>query len=336
MKQNYINHIALVLDESDSMRDQSDAVVRVADNQIAYLAQRSKELDQETRVTVYTFNNPGNIRCVVYDKDVLRMPSLRGHYRPSGMTALVDATLKALDDLSKTPELYGDHAFLLYVLTDGAENMSANPAFKLEERIKGLKDNWTVAAFVPNMQGKFEAKKFGFPADNIAVWDVSAKGVTEVGETIKQATDNFMTSRAVGVRGTRNLFNMGEAMAKVSLTDINALDKLHPGQYRVLPVDATGPIAPFVEKNLARAYRQGEAFYALTKPEKIQPQKKIAIFDKKSKYVFTGDNARKVLNLPDYEVKVAPASHADFDIYVQSTSVNRKLIAGTSLLILSV
>lgn len=46
---NYINHIALVLDASGSMQYLAQDVVKVADNQIAYLAQRSNELDQETR-----------------------------------------------------------------------------------------------------------------------------------------------------------------------------------------------------------------------------------------------------------------------------------------------
>ena len=51
MNQNYINHIALVLDASGSMSHLSSAVVQVADNQVQYLAARSKELDQETRAT---------------------------------------------------------------------------------------------------------------------------------------------------------------------------------------------------------------------------------------------------------------------------------------------
>lgn len=89
--QNYINHVALVLDASSSMRRLSHKVVEVADQQIAYLARRSQELDQETRVTVYVFAD--QVECVIYDKDVLRMPSLKQMYRVGGMTALLAATL---------------------------------------------------------------------------------------------------------------------------------------------------------------------------------------------------------------------------------------------------
>lgn len=333
--QNYINHVAMVLDASSSMAPLSSQLVAVADNQIKHLAQRSKELDQETRVTVYTFADYSNIQCVFYDKDVLRMPSLIGHYRSYGNTALIDASLKALEDLARTPELYGDHAFLVYVLTDGEENNSRQSSDHLSSRIQGLKDNWTVAAFVPNPTGKFEAKRFGFPADNIAIWDTSTKGIAEVGETIRKATDMYMTSRTSGVRGYKNLFSMSDAVANVSPIAVQQLSKLGFHQYRVADVKSDTPIASFVEQFTGRSYKLGEAYYALTKNEKIQAGKLIAILDRKTKDVYSGANARTLLGLPDSEVKVSPALHPNYDIFVQSTSVNRKLVRGTKLLLIS-
>jgi hypothetical protein len=136
--ENIINHIVLVLDASLSMDSVSEQLVKVADNQIKYLAQRSKELDQETRITVYTFNTTGyysgfnkqRIECLIYDKDVLRVPSIASLYKADGATPLIDATILALDDLAMTPEKYGDHSFLVYVLTDGQENASRNRAIR--------------------------------------------------------------------------------------------------------------------------------------------------------------------------------------------------------------
>lgn len=331
--ENYINHIALVLDASGSMHHLANAVVTVADNQVEHLALRSKELDQETRATIYTFDH--EIKCAYYDKDVLRMPSLKGSYKIGGNTALIDATMKAIDDLSQTAQLYGDHAFLVYVLTDGQENGSRrHVSADLVNKISRLGENWTVACFVPNQTGKFEAKKFGFPSDNIAVWDTSSRGMSEVAKVIRDTTDNFMSNRAVGVRGTKNLFNMD--VAKINQRAVaTSLNRLHPGQYRVADVKAEGPIAPFVESFTKRAYRLGEAFYQLSKPEKVQPGKSVCLYDVKTHAVYTGNDARTLLGLPDHEVKVAPASHPDFWIFVQSTSVNRKLMPGTKLLILS-
>lgn len=205
--QNYITHVALVLDASGSMSHLAEHVVKVADAQVAYLAQRSKELNQETRVTVYTFDDA--VQCIKYDMDVLRLPSMRDLYKIGGLTALIDATSLALDDLAMTPEKYGDHAFVVFVLTDGGNNVNNWKAPDLRNQIDKLSDNWTVAALVPNMQGKFEAKQFGFPSDNIAVWDATSKrGLEEAVEKIKTATDVIMTGRSSGVRGSKNLFTI--------------------------------------------------------------------------------------------------------------------------------
>ena len=262
------------------------------------------------------------------------MPSLKGSYRIGGNTALIDATIQAIDDLSQTPQLYGDHAFLVYVLTDGEENRSSKKATDLAKKIGSLKDNWTVACFVPDQNGKFEAKKFGFPTDNIAVWDTSSRGMSEIAEVIRKTTDNFMNNRAKGVRGTKNLFDMD--MSSVNKTSVKeSLHRLHPGQYRVADITTEGPIAPFVEKLTKRAYKLGEAYYQLSKPEKVQAGKSVALYEVRTKAVYTGDEARNLLGLPNHEVKVAPTSHPDFWIFVQSTSVNRKLLPGTKLLILS-
>lgn len=334
MTSNYINHIALVLDASTSMRGHADNLVRVADTQIAHLAKRSKELDQETRVSIYTFAGRGTTKCLVYDKDVLRLPSIKGLYKVGGNTALIDATLKSFDDLKLTPELYGDHAFLVYVLTDGENNDSAASSRTLEQRFQQLPENWTVAVFVPNQRGVFEAKSFGFPAGNIEVWDTtSEKGVEEVGQRINRVTDSYMTMRSTGIRGSRNLFNLDAT--KLDTSRMQSLDQHLPGQFRMLPVTAEDQIAPFVERHVQRPYRLGEAFYQLTKPVDVQPQKKLALFEKGKFRVHTGDGVRKMLGLPDYTVKVNPVAHPKFDIFIQSTSVNRKLVPGTNVLLLS-
>lgn len=333
---NIINHIVLVLDASASMRHISEEVVKVADNQVQYLATRSQELDQETRITVYTFNTISygikqSIECLIYDKDVLRMPSIAELYQANGSTPLIDATLLALNDLAMTPEKYGQHSFLIYVLTDGQENSSNATSTQLLNKITSLPDNWTIAAFVPNQTGVFEAKRFGFPKENIAVWDTTTSaGITEVGERIRQTTETFMQNRSQGIRGSRNLFTMSTpTVATVAST----LEALHYGQFRLLDVTETGRIDKFVEAKLNRPYRMGEAYYQLMKTETIQAQKEIAILTKNKLY--RGENARTLLGLPDHEVRVKPDHNPDYTIFVQSTSVNRKLIEGTKLLILS-
>lgn len=331
--ENYINHVVLVLDASSSMQTHSRELIRVADGQVKYLARRSQELDQETRVSIYSFNETP--RCLIYDKDVLRLPSIDSLYNARGMTALVDATLLALDDLDKTATLYGDHAFLSFVLTDGQENRSHNQPGTLINRLNRLPNNWTVACLVPDQRSVFEAKGFGFPADNIAVWDAnSAAGIAEVGETIRRATDNFMDNRAKGVRGTRSLFSTG-LDAVNSQTVHSTLTPLSKTSYDIIPVHHDSAIREYIQSR-GLPYTIGSGFYQLTKTESIQAQKQIAIREKSSGRIFWGEAARDLLGLPrNLEVRVKPNINPEYDVFVQSTSVNRKLLANTDVLVLA-
>lgn len=332
MSQNYINHVVLVLDASSSMLPHRNELVRVADGQVKYLARRSQELDQETRVSVYSFND--TVECLIYDKDVLRLPSISSLYRPGGMTALIDATVKSLDDLDKTATLYGDHAFLTFVLTDGQENRSRIHSSDLAKQLKHLPDNWTVACLVPDQRSVFEAKSFGFAPENVAVWDAtSAAGVAEVGETIRRATDNFMEAREKGVRGTRSLFSTG--LDAVNVQTVHAtLVPLDRNTYDLIPVHEDAPIREYIQSRGLR-YNIGKGFYQLTKTETIQSGKDIAIREKKTGQVFWGNSARDLLGLSrDVGVRVKPDINPEYDVFVQSTSVNRKLLRDTDVLVL--
>lgn len=332
MTENYINHVVLVLDSSLSMSSHAKSLIEVADGQIQYLARRSQELDQETRVSVYTFNN--RVRCLVYDKDVLRLPSIASLYQVGGQTALIDATIKSLDDLSHQPELYGDHAFLAFVLTDGQENVSSNRPVTLRSKLNNLPSHWTVAVLVPDQRSVFDAKAFGFPPDNIAVWNTeSAAGVVEAGETIRQATDTFMQARPTGVRGTRTLFSTGPDAVNASTVRSN-LAALPPSAYDIFPVYQDAPIREYVYSR-GVPYTIGKSFYQLTKTESIQAQKEIVVREKATGEVYSGESARDLLGLPhNMEVRVKPNYNPDYDVFVQSTSVNRKLLANTDVLVL--
>ncbi|MFG2986457.1 vWA domain-containing protein [Streptomyces sp. NPDC048258] len=341
--QNYINHVALVLDASSSMSHLSRKVVEVADQQIAYLARRSQELDQETRVTVYVFAD--KVECVIYDKDVLRMPSLKQLYRAGGMTALLAATLKSQRELAQTAQLYGDHSFLTFVLTDGQENASHRcpdaPSRDPRELVRAVatmietqEDNWTLAVLVPDQMGKREAMQCGFPKDNIAIWDAtSTQGLEEAGQVILKATENFMVGRTKGIRGSRAVFSTGAEAVNKDTIEAAGLTPADPSQYQLIPVARETAIRDWVIE-CGHSYRTGCAFYQLSKSEKIQAQKQIAVLEKKTDQVYTGPAARALLGLPNTEARVKPDHNDDFTIFVQSTSVNRKLVAHTRLLLM--
>lgn len=330
-----VNHLVFVIDRSSSIKDRGleKKIVSVFDSQIKHAIVRAKELDQETRVSVYLFGS--KVECLAYDMDVLRMPSLEKYYRTGGMTALVDGAILAIDDLGKTPQIYGDHAFLIYLLTDGEENASANNPCVLSERIKRFPDNWTLAAFVPNQSGVHEAKKCGIPAENISVWDISSAGLEKAGSTMSAATDRYMTARSTGTRGTKTLFTLDSS----GLTKDNIarnLDSLGADKYLVLSVSNDDRvIKEFVESWTRKAYVPGSSYYQLTKPETIQPYKQVCIRERATGKVFSGPSARDMIGLPQSTVKISPLAFSKYEIFLQSTSLNRKLVKDTLVIVLT-
>ena len=329
--QRLINHVALVLDGSSSMQMHKRNLIKVADEQIKHLALRSEEMNQETRVSVYLFNY--GVECLIFDMDVMRLPSIADLYEANGMTALIDATLKSQEDLETTSQIYGDHAFLTFVLTDGQENYSKRPRYNLSQKLENHPENWTTAFLVPDRSGVQYVKNLGAYEGNIAIWDTqSATGIVDAVSVIRNATDNFMTNRTKGVRGSRDVFSTGiEAVNRQTVTTM--LKPLDRSEYNLYPVTEESRIDEFVVKN-AGFYVKGKAYYELTKTETIQPQKSLVVVDRNSGAVYAGADARHLVGLPDgQKVRVKPNENPMYRIYVQSTSLNRKLVPNTALLV---
>lgn len=376
----YVHHVAIGIDESASMKHIANDLIKAMDRTVEGLAADSREFEHETRVTLYTFNSEGlwlpdghpdgDVRCQHYDKDVLRLPSLADRYNPAGGTPLIDATLKAVDDLAQTPELYGDHAFLVYMLTDGDENTSkvassaAGKARALQSRIARLGNNWTIAAFVPDFQGVRRATQYGFP--NVKEWNAtSSQGVEEVGEAIRQTTRTWMENRSKGVRSSgTSLFVGGQVDAAAVKQNLVALPH---ASYDLVPVAKSAiafekfarpnksdlaagrtqgkslgwfvRIDDFMNKVTNGGFEIGKGYYQLFSAgartrEKVQGNKQIAVMDKKTSQIYVGPQARQIVGLPDHDENVAPGSNPDYEIFVKSTSDNRHLPIGTKLLIM--
>lgn len=348
-----INHVVLVVDASPSMHRHVEAVRAQLRTLITDLAEQSKLMDQETRVTIYAFST--EVRVLVFDVDVLRLVDLKVWDRyaliPYQRTALNDAAAIGLDDLATTSTLYGDHGFLVYVITDGKENDSTRyGALDVFQRVRSLPENWTVAALVPDVAARrYAEQNLGIPGDNIAVWDVSSReGFVAAGSVIRNATSGYMHARATGVRGTRTLFSTGvdavNARTVAEAVTAGDLQPLQPDSYVLIPVDREAPIKTFVTE-AGLTFRVGQGYYSFTKREEIQGNKLIAIVEKKSGRVFadpthdggTGAGSPKVramIGLPEVTTKVNPDANPDYWIFPQSTSVNRKLIPGQRLLYL--
>ena len=135
------------------------------------------------------------------------------------------------------------------------------------------------------------------------------------------------------MRGTKNLFSLDASNLSKSVVT-KQLDELSPALFETLIVRKQSVIKEFVESWMKTPYRVGSAYYQLVKKEKIQPSKHICIREKATGKVYSGDKARQLLGLPNYEVKVAPEDYGKFSIFVQSGSTNRILPQNTDLLVM--
>lgn len=326
---NFICHVEFLLDGSYSMLNRRDELVQVVDAQTAYLAERSKELGIETRVTVYSYSDMHEIYCLIFDMDVLRLPSIATLYRVTGMTALVPATIQGIIELRETAQRYGKHGFLIYNFSDGGGNIQNHRAGELNKLITSLPPNWTVAALTPNRDCSDAAAAMGFPRENIAEWSVTdPHGVAQVGQTIQDASNLYLTNLSKGVY-TASVFSTGAT--NVNAQTVKQLTPLDPSKYELLPVDFEREIREFVEAN-GRNYMPGTCYYQLNKSEKIHSTKKLLVQEVKTGKVFGPDGVRDLIGLGNETQRVRPTFNSEYVIFPQSTSMNRHLMPNTNLL----
>jgi hypothetical protein len=122
------------------------------------------------------------------------------------------------------------------------------------------------------------------------------------------------------------------AAATQNFGDAGNLKLVDPGRFQVIKVKDDAGIADFVKKK-GLPFKIGKGFYEFTKRETIQHHKEIVLMDKKSGDMFTGHAAREMLNLPDgQDIRLSPTQLDKYTVFVQSTSANRKLKAGTRFL----
>lgn len=324
------NHVYMIFDSSGSMHHIIDKAVEVFNNQIKFLRDTSLSFAQETRISFYEFNS--NTKCMISDVDVARPMELE-RIQANGQTALIDAVTTAIGDAKEQPQKYGDHSFLFYIITDGGENASSNTNVRnFPNLINGLPDNYTIVALVPDTNGKIAMERYGVPKGNIDKWEATSKGVEELGKKMEATISNYYNSRARGIRASKTVFTdltqMTTSQAKQSL------DKLNPRSFKIIKNGKEKKyIKEFVEENIGK-YINGNSYYKLVKNEHIQPKKEIIIRNKNNGECYSGQNARKLLNLPNQEVKFVPGDFGDWEVFVQSTSVNRNIIPEQEVLVI--
>lgn len=326
-----INNVAILLDASSSMSPHERRVIPELRAQIARLRDDSQTHDVKTFVTVYTFGEVVECRSLLCD--VTRVGMFPSYSASQSSTRLIDALDAAITYLSTVPgQDDSDVSFLIIVITDGQENASYNvtPAQIKHNIAKLSAGNWTFAGITPKPDNLV---RFGFLHGNILQW-APERGEQEymrASQVTRVATSNYYEQTSCGVRSLGKFFT---DLSGVAVKDLKT-EAMEVGVYfKVFPVPCESVIKEFVESRTKRPYFKGEAFYQLTKDELVQGAKEIVIQDKVSGKMYGGTGVRKLLGLPEYgDMKVKIGNHAMYNVFVQSTSVNRKLVRGTCVLV---
>lgn len=118
----------------------------------------------------------------------------------------------------------------------------------------------------------------------------------------------------------------------------DGLVAVDPGRFQVFTVDSDCDIRQFVTDR-GIEFNPGRGFYELKKYVKVQQHKEIILQDRETGEFFHGSQVREKLGLlphdPDSHVNESLSSKnldPKYKIFIQSTSYNRKLLAGTDFL----
>jgi hypothetical protein len=331
-----INIFGFANDHSGSMRSVASAAARDYNNTISGMQTASRTSGQETRVSLVDFGTMNGIETVFADKPVSSIAPAT-YWNTYGNTPLFDAVGSLIEQFERSPHYANPAAsFLIMATTDGEENASRRyDSRRLSEKIRALQatDRWTFVFRVPRGYSN-NLIRLGIPAGNIVEWDQTEQGVQVVSKQTAAAFDGYYTARSLGARSTSkfyaNLDGVTSKDVEVAMTDISSEVSLWP----VSSKDDGKAIRDFVEERLkGQPLLKGAAFYQLVKTEpEVQDHKRIIIRDRTTNAVYEGAAARKMLGLPTYgTIRLAPGTHGNFDLFIQSTSVNRKMNKGTNV-----
>jgi hypothetical protein len=336
-------YVGFVRDHTGSMVNIASAAARDYNSTIATIRNSAIEGDQDTVVTVVKCGHQRQAiaHTEIVNSSVIALKDIpeNAYEANAPGTPLFDSVGLLIETLKANAPDRDDQnvSFLCAITTDGGENASrrysGNDIARMIKELQ-LTDRWTFAFRVPPSSVR-SLINMGIPAENILPWDNTNKGQAAAQQANTQAMSAYFKGRATGQKSSTKFYaslsDVSIEDVKTQLTDISASVKF----FGVGPKDVGRQIRDFVEEQLnGSAMVKGGAFYQLVKTEpKVQDNKRIAIRDKKSGAVYAGDAARHMLALPTIgTVRLAPDELGDYEVFIQSTSVNRKLDANTKIM----
>ena len=327
------NYVCLVLDESGSMVSLKSKVKTLVEASLKSFRETDKKYGQKTFVSIVKFNTKSTVVCV--NRPVTDSLHKELDYRPCGGTALWDGFGCAVNLIEDYAEQVNS-AGAIIVLTDGDENSSSiYNEFKIRDLIrdKQKQGQWTLAFQVPKNGYNLLTGQFRISSDNVQVWEATSEGMDCATHSNVQAFSNYAHSRSMGLTSVPTFYKDVD-LSGLKTSEVKA--ELHDmsSDFQVVNVNYEDNIKDFVQKNTSKTYTKGCAAYQLSKKEMIQHYKELYVREVGKKAIYGGNAARQLLGFKEgVNIKANPLDLSKYEIYVVSTSVNRKLVPGTKLLV---
>jgi len=335
-------YIVFVRDHSGSMSSIRSAAAKDYNDNIAVFKEQANESGIDTIVSVVKCGTTykGIVERTIINSSVaaLKEISEREYNTDGSGTPLFDSVGDAIEIIEAVPDFNNPKcSFLVMVTTDGEENSSSQKWLKgLGAKIKQLQatDRWTFVFRVPH--GSSHAlTSMGIPAGNILEWEQTTKGMQKSTSTNASAVRSYYTQRTTGATASKSFYT---DLSDVSLKEVKHATNDITKEIMQLHISAQQhemKIQDFVVAKTNKPFVKGTAFYQLTKTEKeVQDYKQIILRDRSNNKFYGGAGARQLLGLPTKgSVRLVPKDCGQYDVFVQSTSLNRKVAYGTVCLL---
>ncbi len=323
-----VNRFAIVVDRSGSMGNCWSRAVQAIQAQIADISKLSTNMNQQSQISLIFFDDKIDVPIT---GNAQNFYCNYNNYGPRGGTALNDAILNAIDSINTPGNYDEDVTWALMVVTDGAENSSKNHSSVVANKIKALQDTdrWSFIFNCPPRTKNSICRLYGIPADNVREWEGSVEGMATYAVANSIGTQSYFSARSSGQTKTLSYFKVDAD--QFNTNKITNLRQVTPKHNKI--EKEVGISDFFTGKNIP--YYAGMAYYELTKSELVQNYKRLIILDKVSGvYYMDGPNfsVRQFLAMPNTDCKIDPLNVGAYRIFVQSTSDNRKLVRGTTIL----
>lgn len=211
-----LTEIAVILDESGSMNEiKSDTI-----GGFNSFLKVNRDLPGEAKLTLVKFSTNYNI---VYNGINIKEASdlNQSTYYPSGMTSLLDAVGKAIDEiggrLSKTTEEERPEKVLMVIITDGEENSSREYSLEsIKEKITHQKDkyNWEFVFLGADQDAWSNGGSMGISSS-------ASFNKMDIGKTMMSTTLYSANYRGFGGKSaSMDLYNLSSEDLKKELDDI--------------------------------------------------------------------------------------------------------------------